>query len=345
MDAPLPFRATPRWRPTLVLAVLSPFLAEYLTGSTPIALLLNPFAFLISAAFLAGLYGAGVLLVRELTVRWHRGWESVLLLGSAYGILEEGVAVHTFFATGGATVGVFATYGHFLGTNWVWAVGLAGFHGIYSIALPILLVSLWYPEWRDRPLLEGRRLPVAGLIFCATNLLLSLFYPYAPSALGFVGCFLVAGALGLLAWKLPRDLLLAAAGSWVPSRPTLLLFGAAYLPAWLFVGGVGAAAHWPVPVTITLVLLLAEVPVLLGFRYVGRLDDPERALFFAGGAVLTLVGWAVLLELIGYALGSVAVALVAILLLRHVRNRLRATARASGPPPGVLAGPTSLAGS
>ncbi|MCI4346142.1 MAG: hypothetical protein L3K07_05255 [Thermoplasmata archaeon] len=322
--------SVPRWKPLLALAALSPFLAEYLSGSTPIALLLNPIAFLVSAAFLAGLYGAGVLLVRELTVRWHRGWESVLLLGTAYGILEEGVGVHTFFATGGSTVGVFATYGHYLGTNWVWAVGLAGFHGMYSIALPILVVGLWYPQWRERPLLEGRRLPAVAGIFAVTVLLLSLFYPYAPSALGFVGCFLVAGLLGLLAWKLPRDLLLAPAGARGPGRATLLLLGAAYLPAWLLVGSLGAAARLPVTVTIVLVLLFCELPVLLGFRYVGRLDDPEPAFLFASGAILTLAAWAVLLELVGKGLGIVAVAVVALLLLRHVRSKIRARASPEG---------------
>jgi hypothetical protein len=333
--------STPRWKPTLALLVLSPFLAECLTGSTPIALLLNPFAFLISAAFLAGLYGAGVLLVRELTVRWKRGWESVLLLGAGYGILEEGVAVHTFFATGGPTVGVFTTYGHFLGTNWVWAVGLAGFHGMYSIALPILLVSLWYPEWRERPLLEGRRFPTVVAVFALTVLLLSLFYPYAPSALGFVGCLLAAAGLGLLAWKLPRGVLLAPAGTPGPSRTGLLLCGAAYLPAWLLVGGLGASARLPVPVTIVLVLLLAELPVLLGFRYIGRLDDPSRAFAFASGAVLTLAGWAILLELIGRALGVVAVAIAAILLLRHIRNRLRTGAAAPSTDDSSVVPPTS----
>jgi hypothetical protein len=330
---------TPRWKPTLALVVLSPFLAEYLTGSTPIALLLNPFAFLISAAFLAGLYGAGVLLVRELTVRWKRGWESVLLLGAAYGILEEGVAVHTYFATGGTTVGVFTSYGHFLGTNWVWAVGLAGFHGMYSIALPVLLVSLWYPEWRERPLLAGRAYPTVVAIYAITVLLLSLFYPYAPNLLEFVGCLLAVAGLGLLAWKLPRGVLLAPAGSHGPSRTVLFLCGAAYLPAWLLVGGIGAAARLPAPVTIVLVLLLAEVPVLLGFRYIGGLDDPGRAFAFASGAVLTLAGWAVLLELIGRALGIVAVAIAAILLLRHIRHRLRASTAASPADDSSLAPP------
>jgi hypothetical protein len=154
----------PRWKPLLALVVLSPFFAEYMTGSTPVTLLLNPLSFVISAAFLAGLYGTGVLLVRELAIRWNKGWAAILLLGTAYGILEEGVAVHTFFATGGTTVGVFTTYGHFLGTNWVWAVGLAGFHGAVSIALPILLVGLWWPEWRQLRLLEGRRLPLTAAI-------------------------------------------------------------------------------------------------------------------------------------------------------------------------------------
>ncbi len=53
--------------------------------------------FLFQLAGNLGLYVPGALIVREAMVRWNKGWGSVLLLGAAYGILEEGVALSTLF--------------------------------------------------------------------------------------------------------------------------------------------------------------------------------------------------------------------------------------------------------
>ena len=109
--------------PWLVLIVTSITFAEFLTGSTPVLVpLLDP----LSALFLVGLYGAGVLLVREASIRWNKGWPTILLLGAAYGIAEEGLGTKTFF--GPAGVGYLGVYGHFVGVNWVWAVELDLFH-------------------------------------------------------------------------------------------------------------------------------------------------------------------------------------------------------------------------
>ena len=72
-------------RPLLALVLLSPVLAEMLSGSTPPLEWLNPIAVL----FLIWLYGAGVLVMRETAVRWKTGWPSILLLGAAYGITRS----------------------------------------------------------------------------------------------------------------------------------------------------------------------------------------------------------------------------------------------------------------
>jgi hypothetical protein len=80
--------------PALVLFFLAPVIPELLTGSTPLANFLNPFGF----ALLVGLYGSGAVVARELTYRWGKGWPTLLSLGAAYGIIEEGLMVRSFFS-------------------------------------------------------------------------------------------------------------------------------------------------------------------------------------------------------------------------------------------------------
>lgn len=62
--------------------------------------------------FLGSLYGSGVLLVRDYARRWNKGWRSILLLGAAYGIIEEGIPVRSFFSPTWKDLGTLATYGH-----------------------------------------------------------------------------------------------------------------------------------------------------------------------------------------------------------------------------------------
>lgn len=83
-------------KPILFLFFLSPLVGEVLFGSTPPLAFINPLVFL----FLGALYGSGALLVRDYARRWQRGCRSVLLLGVAYGIIEEGILVRSFFNPG-----------------------------------------------------------------------------------------------------------------------------------------------------------------------------------------------------------------------------------------------------
>src|SRR5207302_1555765 len=115
--------AHPNRRPLLALVLLSPVIAEMLSGSTPPIEWLNPIAVL----FLIWLYGAGVLVMRETAVRWKTGWPSILLLGAAYGIIEEGLAVKSFFDPAWMDLGTLGWYGRWLDVNWVWAVWLTIF--------------------------------------------------------------------------------------------------------------------------------------------------------------------------------------------------------------------------
>ncbi len=60
-------------------------------------------------------------------IRWRKGWASVFLLGFAYAILEEGLALRTLYNPLAGPVGILGYYGHWLGVNWVWTVGLFPF--------------------------------------------------------------------------------------------------------------------------------------------------------------------------------------------------------------------------
>ncbi|MGI0130082.1 MAG: hypothetical protein ACREEC_08050, partial [Thermoplasmata archaeon] len=84
--------------PVLLLLCFSPGIPEYLSGSSSVAvLLLAPGPFFLWLGLNLGLYGPGVLLVREALVRWRKGWVAVLCLGAAYGLVEEGTALSTLF--------------------------------------------------------------------------------------------------------------------------------------------------------------------------------------------------------------------------------------------------------
>ena len=136
---------TEKGRALWVLAFLSPIIAELLSGSSPPLEFFNPISF----ALLLGLYGAGVLVVRELAVMWRLGWMGIIVLGAAYGILEEGVAIKSFFDPFWMDLGGLGEYGRYVGTNWVWAVWLTIYHSMISITLPILITWLLYPNLRN----------------------------------------------------------------------------------------------------------------------------------------------------------------------------------------------------
>ncbi len=137
----------------VLLSLLSPFLAEILGGSTtPVHVLTNPLSFPLIWMF----YGAGVLIVREFWLRWGRNYLSLLILGAAYGIFEEGLVLKSWFNPLWPDLGPLAFYGRVWGINTVWAVWLTIYHSIMSIAAPILILEIVYPELQTDTLM-GRK--------------------------------------------------------------------------------------------------------------------------------------------------------------------------------------------
>jgi hypothetical protein len=144
----------------LLLLFIPAFTGELLSGSSPPGVFFNPFTF----ALLVVLYGCGTLLIREARAHWKLQW-SVLFLAAAYGILEEGLLVKSFFNPDWVDLGPLSGYGMFGGVQWVWAVQLVLYHATVSTMIPIALVDHLFPDLRDSPLLgfRGVSLAFAGL--------------------------------------------------------------------------------------------------------------------------------------------------------------------------------------
>jgi hypothetical protein len=138
--------------PVFALALLAPFIAEILFGATPLSRM-------VSLPPLILLYGGGAVSIRELARRAPRPWTAVVCLGAAYGLIEEGMVMQTLFSPdlfGAAACGL-----RFAGVNWVWAEGLLGYHAVWSIAIPIALTELCFPQRRREPWLGRRGLAAA----------------------------------------------------------------------------------------------------------------------------------------------------------------------------------------
>jgi len=190
-----------RITPAMALFFLAPAIGELLSGSSPPLEFFNPF----SLVLLGLMYGGGALLVREAVFRWKQGWLSMLLLGAAYGIAEEGLACKSFFDPNWMDIGVLGSYGHWAGVNWIWTLELTAFHAVFSISASIILVTLLFPDKRDTPWLSQRGLLLVGAGFAfIIPFCYWLLTPYRPPVVPFVGATLVALGLVLLAWKLPR---------------------------------------------------------------------------------------------------------------------------------------------
>lgn len=292
-------RFRPRLPPALVLFLLSPAIGELLSGSSPPSEFFTPFGFTIMAL----LYGGGALTARELKVRWGRGMGSLLLLGSAYGVLEEGLMVASFMNPGWQDLGVLGVFGRWLGVNWVWAAELTAYHAIVSIAVPVMLVELAYPGRKSEPWLGGRWLKVVpGLLVADVVLGLFLFSaltgfrPLLPQYSLFV---LLTAALILLARRLPPDW--ARRGTKPMRRPRF--YGLVTAIAAIACG----AVFWVLPNVFAfqaapiLVILLGSATVLgtIGFlrSHDWRAATPMHRFAIAAGALAPFVAFAFFQEL------------------------------------------------
>jgi hypothetical protein len=311
--------------PVLALLLLAPTIPELLTGSTPISeLVFDPPGFAIGFLGIVGLYGTGALLIREFAVYFRKGWATILLLGAAYGIAEEGLAVHTFFEPAGQSpVGALGWYGHAFGVNWLWALGLTAFHAVYSIALPILLTCLFFPEVRNERWLDRGAVALAAGVYLFVVALFSVVVGHGPST-GLLALFLALEAVLIyLAWRVPADLVRLRPGASRLGPWGIALAGTLFFDAWtltLVLAGIGARV--PAVVAAAALVAVGSVAILLVLRKVGT-QDLERSEFdFATGMLGVLFVWDLLVELT--VPGILVVSAVFVYLLYRLHRRIEA---------------------
>lgn len=278
-----------RSHPVLFLILLTPGIPEYLSGSSNLSLLaFNPLAFYTLLGANVGLYGSGVLLIREAMIRWKKGWASVFLLGAAYGIVEEGLALRTLFNPLATQVGTLGVYGRWLGVNWIWTVGLLIFHAVWSIGLPIFLFGLVSPGLKRTSLVSGKGTAVCITALTIDSFLLQWYVNYDPG----VGLLLFSGLvitlLVLAAWKLPGDFLKTRF-----SQPTMrplkfATLGALLFPASLFTESIAAGANAPPFITGLIDIAVSAVILLKAFRSMGTSNNQDCKVALGVGLIIPI---------------------------------------------------------
>jgi hypothetical protein len=108
------------------------------------------------------MYGAGVLLIREAVARVGGGWPSLVLLGVAYQLAEDGLGLQALTSPrmyGAADWGWRA-----FGVNWTYWESQIGIHVVLSVLIPITLVGLLFPDLRGRTYLGTKGFAGVGVL-------------------------------------------------------------------------------------------------------------------------------------------------------------------------------------
>jgi hypothetical protein len=160
------------WWLVLSLLVLAPICAEYLSaydGSTghPQLLLGNLMIFI-------PLYGCSALLIREVARRGRLGWTGILLLATAFGLIEAGLVDQSLFSPDYRGLeGWEAIYQGTLiaplGLSVVNLYSFVGGHVMLSICGPIALVEGWRPARAAEPWLRIPGLVITAVAYVAAS--------------------------------------------------------------------------------------------------------------------------------------------------------------------------------
>ena len=188
----------------ITILLLSPMLGELLSGSSPPLEFFTPFGFIIMVTF----YGGGTLLIREARARWKLQW-SIGFLAIAYGILEEGIMMQSFFNPNHYDLHALSRYGMIGGVQWPWTLGLIVYHATISTLIPLLIVESLWPNHKFTPLLKKKNILLTGIaVTIVTIVMMTIVWslqnqedvPYTPDAFLLIASCCVVGALVFLTY-------------------------------------------------------------------------------------------------------------------------------------------------
>jgi hypothetical protein len=139
----------PKRKISAVVALLfvAPLVAEFLLGNLSLKLL--P-----ALIVLVPMYGGGAVLIRETVRRAGRGWPSMLMLGAAYTLIEEGFATQSLFNPDYLRMHMHLldhAYIPALGMGAWWTVFMLNLHTFWSMGVSIALVEALMPAQAETP--------------------------------------------------------------------------------------------------------------------------------------------------------------------------------------------------
>lgn len=160
---------TPRSRRAAwTLVLVAPAVAELTLGTVPVRMIWLVLLYV-------PVYGAGVLLIRELVRRFGGGWSSVLAMGLVYGLVEEGLALQSL--TSPHLYGAADWGPRPFGVNAPYAELNLPYHAVFSVLIPIALVELVFRRHGRAAYLRRGGLVVTGLVAALGALLLRVSVP------------------------------------------------------------------------------------------------------------------------------------------------------------------------
>ncbi|OSX94464.1 hypothetical protein [Bacillus nitratireducens] len=161
-----------RMAATIGLFFLSPFVAEYLLGNISISAIAT-------LPFLALMYGCGSILIREITRRRGYGWPTMILMGLAYGILEEGLITQSLFNPSYANANLLSNAPiPELGISAWWTLFVLTLHTVWSTSVPIALIESFIPNRKTTPWLGKLGIVITCMLFVA-GMIFTFYGSYA----------------------------------------------------------------------------------------------------------------------------------------------------------------------
>jgi hypothetical protein len=198
------------WKPIVLLLVLSPLLAEGVSGATPLTLLFMPWILFPYATIL---YGFLVLVIREVAVRRRLGVLGLWCLGIVYGLYNEGLRAETLFFPLDNPLDSFFDYGLVAGVRVPFAVWIGFWHGLFSVVAPVFFVEYLFPRQAIRPWLPRPATWLLAILTVGTAIPYFLFLSessHTPDTASLIVRLAVMVGSGLVLWFV---------AGWLPRTP------------------------------------------------------------------------------------------------------------------------------
>ncbi len=320
-----PYRRRAAW----TLVVLTPLIAELALGSTPIRM-----AWLV--LLWVPIYGAGVLLIRELVVRRGRGWTSIMLLAVCYELLEDGIGLQAL--TSPHLYGAADWGARLLGFNVPYWFANTAYHAVFTVAIPIALTQLLFPAHRNRPYVGRFGLTVAAVVMALGVLVLRVTVPpsedpgYQAPLPFVIACLALVAVIGTLALTLVPPPRPQRTDATVPRPMTLALAAGAATLAFFALTFPMFGSRQPGFTQGLLVLVplgLATIGIAWGYRTLTRLTSSAQwtdrhTLAIMGGALIAhaLGGMVIMADNTIDRLGLILMAALTLLALAVLNRRL-----------------------